>query len=232
MRTKTLLLAAALTAAGIASTMAQSNVYSLNVVGYYNVTVSGSGAPTSLFRYKMIANQLQTTDGTLNGVLGTNLPPGTTFLPFNPAAQSYATPAELIDAETGWDPNYSMPVGSGGFIRNLRPAGNPDVTVTFVGEVKQGSLTNVIWPSGYSIQGSSVPQAGLLKDDLKFSANENGGDFVLTFIPGTGYATPKEYLNSVDGWDPSQPNLAVGEAFFVRRLGAGGTNWVRNFTVP
>jgi hypothetical protein len=39
MRTKTLLVAAVL-AAGLATSMAQ-NVYSLNVVGYYNVTIPG-----------------------------------------------------------------------------------------------------------------------------------------------------------------------------------------------
>src|ERR1041385_5044775 len=42
MRTKTLLLAAALTAAGLATSLAQSNVYSLNVVGYVNVNVAGN----------------------------------------------------------------------------------------------------------------------------------------------------------------------------------------------
>jgi len=41
MRTKTLLSIAALTAAGVASSMAQSNVYSLNIVGYCNVPTRG-----------------------------------------------------------------------------------------------------------------------------------------------------------------------------------------------
>src|SRR5580704_8349750 len=40
MRTKTLLLTAALVAAGVASSMAQSNVYSLNIVGYVNIPVT------------------------------------------------------------------------------------------------------------------------------------------------------------------------------------------------
>ena len=41
MRTK-LLAAAALLAAGVATSMAQSNVYSLNIVGYVNVPVAGT----------------------------------------------------------------------------------------------------------------------------------------------------------------------------------------------
>ena len=59
MRTKVLLCAAAL-AASLASSMAQ-NVYSLNVVGYYNVTIPQNGL-------YMIANQLNTTNNTLDNV--------------------------------------------------------------------------------------------------------------------------------------------------------------------
>lgn len=227
MRTKTLLLAAALSVAGIAA-HAQSNVYSVNVVGYYNVAVSSTGpAATSLSRYKMVANQLKTTDSTLNGVLGTNVQPGTLFYPFDPSIPGYASASEMIDAETGWDPNYSLPVGKGGFIRNLHTS---DITLTFVGEVSQGSVTNTVWPSGYSIMGSAIPQGGLVKTDLKFPGNENGGDFIVKWLPGVGYDSAKEYIGG-DEWDPVEPSVTVGEAFFVRRLGAGGTNWVRNFTV-
>src|SRR5215472_14328587 len=41
MRTKTLLAVAALAAAGITSAMAQSNVYSQNIVGYANIDIKG-----------------------------------------------------------------------------------------------------------------------------------------------------------------------------------------------
>jgi hypothetical protein len=54
MRTKALLCAAAV-AAGALSAMAQSNVYSLNVVGYVNVPLVGGGA------FNMIANPLNNT---------------------------------------------------------------------------------------------------------------------------------------------------------------------------
>ena len=64
MRTKTLILAAALTAAGLASSLAQSNVYSLNVVGYVNKTLTGG----SLF--SVVNNPLNTTNNTLAGIFG------------------------------------------------------------------------------------------------------------------------------------------------------------------
>jgi len=61
MRTKTLLLTAALTALSSAAVMAQTNVYSLNAVGYINVTV--------LPGFNMIACQLQTGTNTLGNLI-------------------------------------------------------------------------------------------------------------------------------------------------------------------
>jgi len=60
MRTKVLLCAVAL-AASLASSMAQ-NVYSLNVVGYYNVTVPAG-------QFTLIANQLNTTNNQIQYLL-------------------------------------------------------------------------------------------------------------------------------------------------------------------
>src|SRR6267378_4268086 len=61
MRTKTLLCAAAL-AAGVVSSMAQSNVYSLNVVGYVN-------KPFKNGLYTLVSNPLNGTNNTLNTIL-------------------------------------------------------------------------------------------------------------------------------------------------------------------
>ena len=57
--------------------MAQSNVYSLNVVGYYNVPV----AANSLV---MIANQLNTTNNTLGSLIASP-PPSSLFYKFTGA---------------------------------------------------------------------------------------------------------------------------------------------------
>jgi len=55
-------------AAGIAtSAVAQSNVYSLNVVGYYNI-------PLAANQKVMLGNQLNTTNNTLAGIIPN--PPG------------------------------------------------------------------------------------------------------------------------------------------------------------
>jgi hypothetical protein len=71
MRTKTLVCAAALAAGLATSALAQSNVYSLNVVGYYNVTV-----PANTF--VLVGNQLNTTNNTLPGIIPAP-PPGSQF---------------------------------------------------------------------------------------------------------------------------------------------------------
>src|SRR5436305_926182 len=80
MRTKTLLCAAAL-AAGALTSMAQSNVYSLNVVGYYNLPL---GANQKL----MIANQLNTTNNQIGSIL-TSLPAGSLLFKFSGGFTTY-----------------------------------------------------------------------------------------------------------------------------------------------
>src|SRR5882672_6022591 len=70
MRTKALLCAAGMLAAGAATCMAQGNVYSLNVVGYINVSYTN--------KFQMVANQLDLdgsgTNNTVQTVFGTNVP--------------------------------------------------------------------------------------------------------------------------------------------------------------
>ena len=209
MRTRTLIVAAAALAVGVASSMAQA-VYSQNVVGYVNIPVASNVK-------KLIANQLNTTNNTLNGLLPTPLP-GTTIYKFNNGYTSY-----LFDPDDSvWTPdgNATLNPGEGAFI--LSPSA---ATLTFVGEVRQGSLTNTL-PSGVKVLRSSiVPQAGLVSTTLGLTPQP--GDSLFTYAGG--FTT---YLFDPDDavWTPSEPNIAVGESFFFTRAGAGNP-WVRNFTV-
>src|SRR5262245_34235043 len=102
MRTK-LLIGAAILAAGVASTMAQSNVYSLNVVGYYNVTAP---ANTKI----LIGNQLHTTNDTLVGVIPAPSA-GANFFKFNAGFTTYT----FDDVDLAWTGNTSLAPGEGGF---------------------------------------------------------------------------------------------------------------------
>jgi hypothetical protein len=211
MRTKALIVAAFL-AAGLASSMAQ-NVYSLNVVGYYNVTVPANS-------FAMIANQLDTANNTLGALIPT-APDGTQFFKYT-TGSGWAT-FTYDELEPGWLPNGNATLNpaEGGFLKNNTAAA---LTVTFVGEVKQGALSTDM-PAGYAVRSSQVPQAGTLTV-LGFPGAD--GDQVFKYTPGSGYATAT-YDELEPGWLPAEPTIGVGEAFFSRKGAA--TTWVRNFTV-
>ena len=223
MRTKTLLFTAVLGAAGILTSMAQTNVYSVNVVGYVNVTVTNG-------QFAMIANPLQSTNNTL-GALISNVPDGTQAYRWN--GTGYAIYLfEQIDPNTPgeWSPNgsASLAPGEGIFLRNNA---STNLTITFVGEVLQGTLTTPL-PAGYEIRSSKVPQAGRVTTDLAMPARD--GDQLFKWNSATGgyltYLFEQAAPGTPGDWSPSEPVINVGESFFVRKNAA--ENWTRTFTVP
>jgi hypothetical protein len=216
MRTKTLLLSAAVLAAGLAASVAQS-VYSVNAVGYVNLTL-GPG-------YSLISNPLNGTNNNLSTVLPTP-PDGTYVLKWDPATQSFLNPFNYLDG-VGWLPDTTVNPGEGVFI-NL-PPGSGNVTLTFVGEVPQGALTNRI-SGNYSLLASVVPQQIAL-DAPEASFPVQDGDYVLFWNPATqAFDNPINYLDGV-GWLPSAPTPAVGQAFFYFTGSGASRLWTRNFSV-
>jgi hypothetical protein len=209
MRTKALLAAATMLAAGFATSLAQSNVYSLNVVGYVNVVLEPG--------FTMIGNPLNSTSNTLNNLIPN---PGVGSIvykfngSFNPIAENFGPGL--------WDINLPLAPGEGAFIYVPARATN-----TFVGEVLQGPLTNQL-PSGFSLVSSQVPQSAGLSSVLAFPAAV--GDLVYRFNPVT-QSYVGGLFESFGGniWDPSEPVPGVGEAFFVQK--AAAAPWTRNFTV-
>jgi hypothetical protein len=212
MRIKTLVLTAAATAAGLASSMAQ-NVYSLNVVGYVNVSVPANS-------FKLIVNPLNSPTNTLGALIPT-APNGTLFYKYTPGS-GYAG-YQFDDIENAWLPtgNISLAPGDGGFFRNVTGSA---MTLTFVGEVMQGSFTNTV-PAGFSIQASLFPKAENL---TQMAFPPENGDIVYKYTPGTGYAG-YQYDDIELAWLPSDPSFTVGEAFFVRKVSQ--SQWRRSFVV-
>lgn len=220
MRTKTLVIAAALLAAGVASSLAQSNVYSLNVVGYVNTVIVGDA------KYTAVANPLDAEANTLGALLG-SLPNGSQVLKYNPALSDYESYGKVAFG-TGWTGGgeaVSLAPGEGVLI--LTPAGSANVTNTFVGEVMQGSALTVNLPAGYKMIGNMVPDSGLVSD--------------LGLVPPNGSQLLKWDIGLQDfvgfgkvafgsGWTPSVPSIGVAEAFFVNA--AEAYDWVRDFNVP
>jgi len=129
----------------------------------------------------------------------------------------------FIPASVG---NAVIEPGKGVFVRNGSAA---DVTITFVGEVMQGTLTNPLAP-GLQIVGSQVPQEGTASDLGLPHTTAGGmtpGDQVYQFT-GAGYYV-STFDDLEDNFVPPLKPLAVGEAIFVKL--AKANSWNRTFSV-
>jgi hypothetical protein len=237
MRTKALLLTAALSAAGVATSMAQ--VYSVNAVGYVNLSIAPGLA--------IVANPLNGTNNNLNTVLplaNDGSQDGVTIYRFNVAAQNYSSAIQWVGG-FGWfsaDPaeDYTVNPGEAFFVQNTLSG---PLNVTFVGDVPQGSLHNSFaGANNLSLRSSQVPQAAPIGDPstpntLGFPALD--GDTLYVFNPATqNYKEAYQYVGGF-GWfsanadDPGAagPTIPVATGFFVQGTGPLSRSWDRTFSV-
>lgn len=206
MKTKALLLAGLVSLAGAFASQAQT-VYSVNAVGFVNVTV-----PTG---FSLISNPLLNGDNTVATVLS-GAPNGATIYKFNVGTGSYVSSTKSFGT---WNNPLTVAPGEGFFLRNT---GAP-YTLTFTGEVAQGTLTTAI-SSGFQIVSSQVPVSGALVASLGFpSAN---GDVIYRFNSGTQSYTSHTY--SFGSWS-GNPSINVAEAFFSKKNATA--SWSRSFSV-
>jgi hypothetical protein len=230
MRTKALLLTAALAAAGVSTSVAQ--VYSVNAVGYVNLTL-----PVG---FSMVANPLNAGTGN-NTVAKLFAPANLSAAPancrvyvYNNATGGYGTATfqPATGTWTGTTASAEILPGDGVFFENRTAA---PLTATFVGEVMQGPLSTPI-PQGFSIKSSQVPQAidpdsaTQLPNAAERFPGGTTGDRVYRYNPATGGYTTYSWQNALNAYNPSLPTFNVGEAFFVQRAGAA-TAWARTFSV-
>ena len=141
MRTKALLSLSAIAASTVAA-MAQSNVYSLNIVGYATVTIPAG--------YSILANPLST--GATNGANEIMTPiDGEQILTWNQATAGYNS-VSYLSAFGGWVDDQlaaanppSLPPGVGFYFKNPNAATN----ITFAGQVvpNPGSTNVTTWPA-------------------------------------------------------------------------------------
>jgi hypothetical protein len=226
MRTKALLLAAAAVAA-VASSQAQ--VYSVNAVGYVNVTIKPG--------FNLISNPLTAADNTINTLFKNvqgGAPEGMKVFAYRNGG-FVSSQYEPLDEAFLPLQNSSLSIlpGEGVFVFSPAPT---DKTLTFVGEVPQGNLSNPI-PTGFSIRASQVPQA--VKPDsigLKAPVAGEGDKYFRYNTTKKGYDS-YQYEPLDDAWlggnagdPPGLPVLNVGEAFFYFRV-AAPTTWTRTFSV-
>jgi hypothetical protein len=246
MRTKTLLLSALLGALGSVSVHAQ-NVYSLNAVGYINVTL--------LPGFNIITCPLITSpDNTVGTVLnnGTNAPvsltgdhvyfwsPGSGYS--EDTAKKVGTTAFDTTNVDGWSSGGTLLASPGvGFWFQNNASSN--VTVTFVGTVPSGPITNSL-VAGFNLVGSVVPMSGdIASNSISALTNYNIGDDVYTYSATnspvyTKYSTanpPFGHTGYNNNWTTAgDPILSfVGEGFWYENNASSlaPVEWVENYSV-
>jgi len=242
---------------GCASAMA-TNVYSINAVGYINLTVPEG--------YSIIADQLIATPNNQiwnvlnNDTQGTGNPgplENCEVLKYNPATGGYVVDvADASDEDSG--PPLDTNGWAGGGLITMNPGealwfqnntGAP-LTLTFVGTVPSGTNT-VNLAVGYNMIASPVPFSGDLCLNAQLT-NYNDGDELLGFnntYPGSG--NYKAYLVDEDdgpsvsgGYDNGtqpgvgdwvkpnlDPTMAIGQGFWYQNNSGSPSQWVQVFSI-
>jgi hypothetical protein len=171
----------------------------------------------------MVANPLDAATNTINALFA-GVPEGFTVYVYNPGTGYDVGSFDAL--EGGFVPasvaNYELEPGKGVFVRN--PTAQP-VTITFVGEVKQGTLTTAL-VQGLQIVSSQVPQK-----DTPANLGLTGavGDTIYIYDVATQQYTVSAFDDLENAFLPAPRQLEVGEAFFLQKAAAG--NWTREFNV-
>jgi len=222
MRTKVLLGLAAM-AVSAATCVAQSNVYSLNIVGYVNVDIKAG--------LNLVSNPLKPSNGNYN-ITNTIVLPDTlenTEL-YKWAGTAWSTDIPQWIVGYGWFSTGPMTINLGEAFFLKAPSTTPANTkVTFVGEVATGDVAYSV-PSGLSVIAPKTPVSQNFPG--KDIGHEN--DAIYTWA-STAWATPWSYIGGY-GWfqtattDPIDgPVIAVGGGLVYQNTGAA-LNWTRTFT--
>jgi hypothetical protein len=250
MRTKTLALSALLGLLGSVSAMAQ-NVYSVNAVGYINVTLYPG---YNLVTCPLICSP-DNTIGTLfnnsTGAYQSGTHHGTVYAYQNGVGFTASDTANTASGGTaGWAGNGTITINPGQavfFYNNVNLKTGTNMVATFVGTVPQNStalstqlpngLTNTL-VQGYNLVGSIVPASGdIVTNSITLLPGENL-DYVYVYDPTTnsvgqqgGYITQGE-MQFVGGAWTVDPILAnVYEGFWFHHHLAAPNVWVENFSV-
>ncbi len=231
MRTKVLLCAAAL-AVSLASSMAQ-NVYSLNVVGYVNVTLPHG-------QFYAVANPLDASvGGTVAGgnditnlfsTAAGSIAAGSLLSTFNSGTFDYNPSISFSGKSSSWGGNFTMPPGMGALYFNN---GAADTVVTFVGQVQQGTYTVASMPpSAFTLAGAPVPLGGDVSAlNTQLGLVPAAGDLVSTFNSATFDYNPSVSRSAKSSTWSGASTINPGQAFLYYNNAATANTWVSNFTV-
>jgi hypothetical protein len=196
-----------------------AQVYSVNAVGYVNKTIPANG-------FAMISNPLTAATNTIDALFA-GVPNGTQVYKYSPGVGYSSGAYDDLDGSFGAFGSTQLLPGEGVFVRN---PGGTALTITFVGEVPQGTLT-VPMVAGFQIVSSKVPQAGTaaeLNFPSKAADGLTAGDQVYRFNPTSQSYDTATFDDLDDNWD-KPVSFDVGEAVFVKL--AKPVTWTRQFSV-
>jgi hypothetical protein len=224
-------------------------VYSLNAVGYINITIYPG---FNIISCPLIASPDNTVNTLLNN--GSSNYTGVTLDFFSPITGPSFDTAEnqagrpSTSNTNGWANNGTNVLAPGTACWFDSPFSS-NITITFVGTVPTGPITNSLY-HGYNLVSSVVPASGdIVTNSLMNLTNYNigpngqGGDEVFTFNPGAnpvnetyqagvgrGFGGFGYNANWSANGDPILPT--VGGGFFYENNSASTTvQWVENYSV-
>jgi len=238
MRTKTLLLSTLLGAIGTVAVHAQS-VYSLNAVGYINVTLEPGfnivSCPLITSPDNTIGTVLNNASGALTGAQVYFWSPATGYT--EDTAKNVGSGKTDTTNADGWADGGTLVAspGVGFWVNNPR---STNLTVTFVGTVPSSNSNPLV--AGFNLVGTALPVSGdIVSNTLSAFTNYNIGDSVYVYSSTSGYseftsATGKPaghgYLGQwTSAGDPIVPN--VGQGFWYDNKVGTTVDWVENFSV-
>lgn len=207
--------------------MAQSNVYSLNIVGYVNLTIQPG--------YNLVANQLDA-DGTdsVNVALTNGVPDQTQLFGFSGGAFTSAITFQAGGGNQWYDDSFNLatntifPNGQAFFLYNV--SGAP-ATITLTGSVLTSTNSSTITP-GYNFAAIDFPVAQDL-DTNGFPQIDQEQYFTL--VNGS-YTAAYTYQAGGNGWYDDSfnqvfPTPAVGQGFVIYNPGNTSGTWAQSFSV-
>lgn len=228
MKTKTLVLAAAALSACALTASAQSNVYSLNIVGYVNTVVNASPTPGT-DGFTLVANPLDNGAGNISSnLVPAGLPTNSKIWVFDPnTGYNFANKK----ANGSWSTAFTIPPGTGYFISQ---SNNVAYTNTFVGNVNgavPGSLTNnlTFGSSGFNLVGSLYPIGGSVTNTGSNSINLPAGLPSGTKIWYHDTVAGYNFINKKANGSWSAPlTVNVGQGFFINNPSNTPVQWIQN----
>lgn len=232
---------------GSVSVIAQTNVYSLNAVGYTTVTIPAGDF--SIIACPLIVTPDNTVSTLMNNSNGSLTLSHVYF--YSPANGYSIDDALTIGGKkgqtsnpNGWGQNGTNVLAPGVACWFQNNTANP-VSFTFVGQVPTGSLTNTIAP-GYNLISSAVPMTGDLQtNSISALTNYNVGDILYMYDPVQAYSAGIGGVYDVvantgkhpgtgynNNWSPGDAQIFnVTQGFWYFNATNFSFNWVENFTV-